>query len=220
MDDWTVRIAVAAIAALGVVVAAFIGLIKDRKNRREIILQDLQILDHLGDPSANREALGLYIDKRILMLAVEDKLSLIFYRLATVVAVVVLSIASGVIGYLTQHVVASLAIAIPSLVILGIIVFIYQYVKAELPDQLKKSVEKSVRAKFKEEHRDKWVAEIRERVLKATGDQIPEDKRSEVEKFLDAFIDDEIDGVLEQHINTHFEKLWTSFGKPPNKGSA
>lgn len=74
VSQWVIPLAVALIGAMATLVAAYLTYVKDRKNERAMILQDLEIADKLPDDSRTRELLMTYVENRALFLPLENNL--------------------------------------------------------------------------------------------------------------------------------------------------
>ncbi|OBH75928.1 hypothetical protein A5681_09830 [Mycobacterium scrofulaceum] len=72
MSQWVVPLGVALIGAVATLVAAYVAYVKDRKNERAMILQDLDIADKLPDDSEARDLLRAYAENRALLLPLEN----------------------------------------------------------------------------------------------------------------------------------------------------
>ncbi|OBA75208.1 hypothetical protein A5641_24515 [Mycobacterium sp. 1554424.7] len=102
MSQWVIPLGVALIGALATLVAAYLTYVKDRKNERAMILQDLEIADKLPDESRARQVLTTHAENRAQLLPLENYLRWLMRReLGQFIFIVGISIAVPLVSQAT-----------------------------------------------------------------------------------------------------------------------
>jgi hypothetical protein len=197
MSDWSVKLCVAIIAASAAILAAFVGLWKDRKSRRDVILQDFQILDKLPAASVNHAALKQYLDRRVLFLAVEDDIGAFFYLFAAIIVVVVLGLLAGAIAAIFFHNfrLSGILGALLLTVMVGF-PFSYHRLRSKTTEFVSDTINESVRMELARDVRQnagEVFAQMRKVVIQIIEREIPEEDRTEVIDRLGPVVDQKID---------------------------
>ncbi|CDO85700.1 hypothetical protein [Mycobacterium triplex] len=201
MSDWTLKLCVAIIAASGVIVSALIGLWKDRKSRREILLQDLAILEKLPCPSLVHISLAHYVDKRALFLSVEDKIGLYIFSGGVLIIVIIILTITIVLGITTKHLIWPFAAAAVALT-MAIVAVVYRYSVVKLTDWLKNRIETSSRATAINLVRDSVAESIHNEVLEDLYSKFPEPYRKTVKDRLGSATDIQIAEMVERGVDS------------------
>lgn len=191
MSDLTVKLLVAGVAASAVIFAALIGLWKDRKGRRDILLQDLEILDKLPKPSLNHIALATYVDRRALLLSVEDKVGMYLFLGVTAMIVFLCLTVALIVGLVTHHLLAS-ALAAALMVSIAVLIVAYRLFKVKLSTAIEARIKTSTRSKAIELMTQTVDADMRDEIAETAYARFPKSLRSEVAGQIDPMIDTEL----------------------------
>jgi hypothetical protein len=195
MSDETVKLIAAVVAASAVVAAAFIGLVKDRKSRRDAILTDLEIADKIPNPALNHTVLMAYIERRVFVLALEDKLGLVVFSATTIVVILILLLLAGAVGFLTSHIWWSVAVATLLLIIAALLIgyrFATSWLLNRLYNLTTERVNATISAFVGDEQREKWRDDMIDVVLK----QNPTMTREQLLQNYGAVIDQKLEEAL------------------------
>ncbi len=74
MEKWVVPLSVALIAGLATIAAAYLAARKDRRDLRDGIARDLDLLEKLPGDSEARRMLAFYVEERVMLLSAEQQI--------------------------------------------------------------------------------------------------------------------------------------------------
>jgi hypothetical protein len=223
MSASTVTLLVAVLAPSATIIAAFIGVRKDRKSRRDVLLKDLEILEKLPNQGLTYYALSAYVDRRTMLLAVEDHMSVYFYSVAVLISVIVLAVLAGIVGNLTGHMRLGLVVAGVLLPILATILIGCRYAKmwfaTKFPGRIQRSVttylQKSFGARLRieltETMREIITPKVRAPVVKDIQEVVPEGQQQEaialMESQISRVVDEQINKLVEGELGQKVESV-------------
>ena len=201
MSDLTVKLLVAIIAATAVLAAALIGLWKDRKRRRDILLQDLEILDKLPSPSLNHMILAAHVDKRVLLLSLEDRIGVYVAAGFVLIALFFLLTIVFVVGATTDNMPWSF-VAAGTMLIMAALLIAYRPLKVRVTDYLERQIKETGHSKASELIRENIAAGVRGEVIEKIEKQLPEPYRDQLMAHASPAVDTEIDKTVDKLVSS------------------